>query len=111
MTQPFSMQGKIVAITGASRGIGRGLAAWFAEQGAHVVALARDLGRLEALAAELRARGGICSARALDLRDVPSIQPAFDAIVAELGRIDVLVNNAGMGRPIPALVKTIFINN
>ncbi len=106
MTQPFSMQGKIVAITGASRGIGRGLAAWFAEQGAHVVALARDLGRLEALAAELRARGGICSARALDLRDVPSIQPAFDAIVAELGRIDVLVNNAGMGRPIPALELT-----
>jgi len=106
MAEPFSMRGKVVAVTGASRGIGRGLAAWFAGQGAHVVALARDLAQLETLAAELRAAGGSCTVRALDLRDVAAIQPAFDAVVAELGRIDVLVNNAGMGKPIPALEIT-----
>jgi len=106
MDEPFGMRGKVIAITGASRGIGRGLASWFAGQGAHVVALARDLGQLETLAAEIAAAGGRCTARALDVRDVPAIQPAFDAIVAELGRIDVLVNNAGMGHPVPALAVT-----
>ena len=103
MAEPFSMKGKIIVITGASRGIGRGLASYFAGQGAHVVAVARNLAQLDELAAEIRAGGGHCSVQALDMRDVASIQPAFDAIVAELGRIDVLVNNAGMGKPIPAV--------
>jgi NAD(P)-dependent dehydrogenase (short-subunit alcohol dehydrogenase family) len=103
MEERFSLKGKVVAVTGASRGIGRGLASCFAEQGAHVAALARDLPRLQELAAEIGASGGKCSAYALDIRDVPAIRPAFDAIVADLGRIDVLVNNAGMGKPIPAI--------
>jgi NAD(P)-dependent dehydrogenase (short-subunit alcohol dehydrogenase family) len=74
-----------------------------AARGAHVVALARDLASLSELAAEIRGGGGLCSFYALDLRDVAAIGPAFDAIVADLGRIDVLVNNAGMGKPVPAL--------
>ena len=53
MTQPFSMQGKIVAITGASRGIGRGLAAWFADQGAHVILRGAPGGLPEILAGAL----------------------------------------------------------
>jgi NAD(P)-dependent dehydrogenase (short-subunit alcohol dehydrogenase family) len=103
MTEQFGVKGKVVVVTGASRGIGRGLAAHFAEQGAHVAAAARDLAGLKALAAEIGARGGLCSAYALDIRDAPSIGAVFDAIAADLGRIDVLVNNAGMGKPIPAL--------
>ena len=103
MADQFGMKGKVVVVTGASRGIGRGLAVAFAKEGAQVVALARDLPLLEELAAEIRSGGGSCSAHALDLRKVGSIRPVFDAIVAELGRIDVLVNNAGMGKPIPAL--------
>jgi len=106
MAEPFSMQDKVVVITGASRGIGRGLALYFALRGAKVVALARDLEQLRALEAEIAAAGGACSARRLDVRDVPSIRPVFDGIAADLGRIDVLVNNAGMGRPIPALAIT-----
>ena len=106
MTDPFSMKGKVIVITGASRGIGRGLATWFAGQGAQVVALARNLTQLRELAEEIRGGGGKCSVQALDVRDVASIQPVFDAIVADLGRIDVLVNNAGMGKPIPAVDLT-----
>lgn len=103
MTEDFSMRDKVVAITGASRGIGRGLASHFAEQGAQVVALARDKVQLESLAGEIRSAGGHCSTYELDLRKVGTIQSVFDAIVADLGRIDILVNNAGMGKPIPAL--------
>jgi NAD(P)-dependent dehydrogenase (short-subunit alcohol dehydrogenase family) len=103
MTQAFSMKDKVVVITGASRGIGRGLATYFAEQGAHVVAMARNLGQLETLCAEIRASGGACSFYELDVRKVPSIQGVFDSVVAELGRIDILINNAGMGKPIPAI--------
>lgn len=103
MPQAFSMKDKIVAITGASRGIGRGLATYFAEQGAHVVALARNVGQLETLSAEITKKGGTCSFYALDVRNVASIQSVFDSIVAELGRIDILINNAGMGKPIPAI--------
>jgi NAD(P)-dependent dehydrogenase (short-subunit alcohol dehydrogenase family) len=103
MTEQFGVKGKIVVITGASRGIGRGLAAHFAERGAHVAAAARDLAGLKALAAEIGSSGGLCSAYALDIRDAPSIGPVFDTIAADLGGIDVLVNNAGMGKPIPAV--------
>jgi len=103
MPQAFSMKEKIVVITGASRGIGRGLATYFAEQGAHVVALARNLEQLETLHAEIQRSGGQCSYYALDVRNVPSIQGVFDNVVAELGRIDILINNAGMGKPIPAI--------
>jgi NAD(P)-dependent dehydrogenase (short-subunit alcohol dehydrogenase family) len=68
--------------------------------------LARDLPRLEELAAEIASGGGECSAYALDLRDAPAIRPVFDAIAADFGGIDALVNNAGMGKPIPALDVT-----
>jgi NAD(P)-dependent dehydrogenase (short-subunit alcohol dehydrogenase family) len=103
MSDWFSLKGKIIVVTGASRGIGRGLAVYFAARGAHVVALARDRAALDALVAEIEAAGGRCSAYALDLRDAGAIRPVFDAIAADLGHIDVLVNNAGMGKPIPAL--------
>jgi NAD(P)-dependent dehydrogenase (short-subunit alcohol dehydrogenase family) len=104
--EPFSMRGKVVVVTGASRGIGRGLAGWFAGQGARVVAMARDQAQLESLVREIEAAGGECVAQPLDVRDVPAIGPAFAAVAARMGRIDVLVNNAGMGNPIPALEIT-----
>ncbi len=99
----FSMHGKVVAITGASRGIGRGLARYFADQGAQVVAMARNEEQLNKLSTEIKNAGGTCIPIKLDVRRVASIQPAFDAIVERWGRIDVLINNAGMGKPIPAV--------
>lgn len=103
MPQAFSMKDKVVVITGASRGIGRGLATYFAAQGAQVVALARNLEQLKSLSAEILASGGACYFYALDVRHVASIQKVFDQIVNDLGRIDILINNAGMGKPIPAI--------
>ncbi|MES2674592.1 MAG: SDR family oxidoreductase [Pseudomonadota bacterium] len=103
MAQAFSMKDKVVVITGASRGIGRGLATYFAAQGAQVVALARDVEQLKSLSVEILASGGACSFYALDVRNVASIQKVFDQIVSDLGRIDILINNAGMGKPIPAI--------
>lgn len=103
MAQAFSMKNKVVVITGASRGIGRGLATYFAAQGAQVVALARDVEQLESLSVEILASGGACSFYALDVRNVASIQKVFDQIISDLGRIDILINNAGMGKPIPAI--------
>ena len=106
MPEQFSMKGKVIVITGASRGIGRGLATYFADQGAQVVALARNTAKLDTLAAEIVASGGACATYALDVRQIPTIQPVFDRIAAEQGRIDVLVNNAGMGKPISAIDVT-----
>ena len=99
----FGVSGRIAVVTGASRGIGRGLAAALAAKGAIVAAAARSLDELEGLAAEIRGGGGRCEPFALDLRDLASIRSAFATILGRFGRIDILVNNAGMGQPIPAL--------
>ncbi len=99
----FGIRGKVAVVTGASKGLGRGLAVAMAAAGATVAVAARSLPELEALAAEIRAEGGSCEAFAMDLRDVGSIRSAFAAIAARFGRVDILVNNAGMGKPIPAV--------
>ncbi|MDR2514135.1 MAG: SDR family oxidoreductase [Christensenellaceae bacterium] len=99
----FSMEGKIVIVTGASRGIGRGLVSYFIKQGARVLAMARNEQRAALLREELKAAGENAQVYALDVCDVPSIQPVFDQIVKDHGRIDVLINNAGTGKPMPAL--------
>lgn len=96
------LEGKTVVITGASKGIGYGLAKIIANEGAQVAVAARDLDALKLLAGEIEQDGGICKPFQLDLRDVASITSCFDKIIGEFGEIDVLVNNAGMGNPIPA---------
>ena len=103
MPEPFSMRDKCIVITGASRGIGRGLALYFAEQGAHVAAVARNLDQLKKLQDEITSINGSCRVYQLDLRDVATIPTVFGKIVKDFGQLDVLVNNAGMGKPIPAL--------
>lgn len=94
----FSLEGQVAAVTGASRGIGQGLARVLAGAGAQVVLMARELKAIEPLAAELK---GI--AQVLDVTNVPSIQPAFDRVIERMGRIDILVNNAGIGENQAAL--------
>ncbi|WP_422480337.1 SDR family NAD(P)-dependent oxidoreductase [Pleomorphochaeta sp. DL1XJH-081] len=96
------LQGKTVVITGASKGIGYGLAKIIANEGARIAVAARSIEALESLASEIAKDGGICKPFLLDLRDVKSITSCFERIVEEFGEIDVLVNNAGMGNPIPA---------
>lgn len=92
------MRGKVVAITGASRGIGAAAARVFAAAGAQVVLMARSAGQIEALAAEV---GGL--AVACDVGDWPSVRGAMAAVEARFGRLDVLINNAGVIEPIARL--------
>ena len=95
----FRLDGKIALVTGASRGIGYGLAQALAAAGARVAVSARDERALDALAATLP--GSLVVP--MDMRRVDSIQAAVARVERELGRVDVLVNNAGLGANHPAL--------
>ena len=94
------MQGKVVAITGASRGIGAAAARVFAAAGAKVALLARSEGEIDALAAEI---GPAALALRCDVADWVSVQQAVATAVQRFGRLDVLVNNAGTIDPIARL--------
>lgn len=91
-----TIQEKVILITGASSGIGEGCARLLAERGARVVLGARRVERLEQLVAEIREAGGQAIARPLDVTDAADVQAFADAAMAEYGRIDVLLNNAGV---------------
>lgn len=87
---------RIVLITGASSGIGETTARTLAARGATVVLGARRTDRLQALAADIAADGGTAHARALDVTSREDMQAFVDDAVARYGRVDVLVNNAGV---------------
>jgi NADP-dependent 3-hydroxy acid dehydrogenase YdfG len=87
---------KVVLITGASSGIGEGVARTLGAAGARLLLGARRVERLEAIAAEIRDAGGIAETFALDVADRRSMQAFADAALDRWGRIDVLVNNAGI---------------
>ena len=91
------MQGSIVVVTGASRGIGAATARVFAKAGAKVALLARQGDRIGALAAEL---GQHATALACDVADAASVDAALAAVMARWGRVDVMINNAGVITPI-----------
>ena len=92
------LEGRVSLVTGASRGIGRAIAAAFAAEGAHVVLAARDAAKLAEAVAEIQAKGGKAEALALDVSDRASVEAGFAQVVAAHGRIDHLVNNAGVTR-------------
>ncbi len=102
----FRLDGKVAIVTGAGRGLGRGIAARLARAGADLVVTGRVLGALDAIRREIEEAGGHCLAVELDVRDVPAIGRAVAAAAAELGRIDILVNNAGVNIRSPALEVT-----
>jgi len=92
------IEGKVSLVTGASRGIGRAIASAFAAEGATVVLAARDTARLAEAVGEIKAKGGRAEALALDVADRASVEQAVASVVASHGRIDHLVNNAGVTR-------------
>ncbi|BCH21153.1 SDR family NAD(P)-dependent oxidoreductase [Mesorhizobium sp. L-8-3] len=97
ITPRFDLEGKTVFVTGASRGIGRACALACAGSGADVIVGVRGLADGAALAAEIEGLGRRAVAVELDLADLATVRGAVAAAVAAFGRIDVLVNNVGVG--------------
>ncbi len=88
--------GRIALVTGASQGIGRACALQLAKDGATVALAARNVEKLEAVAAEIAAAGGTAKAFALDVASEESIKACAKAVIAEFGKVEILVNNAGI---------------
>lgn len=108
MTQPpiVDFSGKIALITGASRGIGEATARLMAAQGAHVLVSSRRLESVEAVAASIREAGGQATGIPCHVGDPDSVETLFDKIVSDLGRLDVLVNNAATNPHFGPIVET-----
>jgi len=91
-----NIEGKVVVITGASSGLGEATARLFCAQGAPVVLGARRADRLQSLANELTGRGGKALAVATDVTQRDQMKNLVDAAVQTFGRVDVMINNAGI---------------
>jgi len=95
----FTLRDKVAIITGASKGIGRALAVGFADAGASVVVSSRTLATCAEVVAEIEAAGGQALAVACDIGDLDTHGALLDATMERFGRLDVLVNNAGVLKP------------
>jgi NAD(P)-dependent dehydrogenase (short-subunit alcohol dehydrogenase family) len=102
----FRLDGKVAIVTGASRGLGVAFAQALAEAGADVVLGARRVDRLEETAGLVRAARRQVLTVATDVADPEQCQALVDAAMAHFGRVDVLVNNAGIGTAVPATRET-----
>ncbi|CAA9217649.1 MAG: 3-oxoacyl-[acyl-carrier protein] reductase [uncultured Chloroflexi bacterium] len=99
------LDGKVVLVTGGSRGIGKGIARGMAREGASVAIAARPSEVLEQTRGELEALGGPVLAVPADMTDEGQVERLFEAVTERFGRLDVLVNNAGIssGGPLAEL--------
>ena len=92
-----TLKGKVVLITGGSRGLGAATAEAFAERGADVaISYAASADKAEAVVATLKAKGARAIAIKSDQSDLSSAKPLIDSVIAEFGKLDILVNNAGI---------------
>ena len=102
----FRLSGKVALVTGGARGIGAALAQALAEAGADVAITTRDPARIEPALARLRETGVRAIALDTDVTDADAVKSMVEHVTAELGAIDVLVNNAGISIGAPALETT-----
>ena len=103
--EPTDLEGRVVIVTGASRGIGAGIARHLADRGACLVLTARRIDPLEALATELRDLGASVQSECLDVADRHGASELARTAVSRFGRIDGLVLNAHSFRPITPLLE------
>lgn len=96
------LKGKVALITGASKGIGKAIALRYAEERAIVVLTSRSLDLLSEIADSIKSAGGKAKALLLDVRNRQSNQKAVDETVASYGKLDIMVNNAGISMAVPS---------
>jgi len=102
----FRLDGRVAVVSGASSGLGVDFAVALADAGANLVLAARRADRLEQTAAQLRALGHEPVVVRADVTRPADCQAVIGAAVAELGGVDILINNAGIGTAVPALRET-----
>ena len=99
----MTLRGKAAIITGAGKGIGRGIARAYASEGAKLVLVSRTLGQVESAAEEARASGAEASALAVDVANPDNVRRMVDHTLERYSRVDVLVNNAAILGPVGPL--------
>lgn len=102
----FKLTDQVAIVTGAGRGIGEAISLAFAEAGAHVAVAARSQEQIDDTAEAVRQRGQRAIAVPCDVNQDDQLEALVDATLAEFGRVDIVVNNAGGWRPGPALDVT-----
>ncbi len=102
----FRLDGRVAIVTGASSGLGVSFAQAFAEAGADLVLGARRVEKMTGTATLVEAAGQRAYTRKTDVADPQQCQQLVDAAMAEFGRVDVLINNAGVGTAVPATRET-----
>ncbi len=95
------LKDRVAIVTGASRGLGEGIAKALAGEGATVALFSRDMQRLKKHVADLKALGQKAVAFAVDVADVAQVNQAVDKVVSQFGRVDILVNNAAIAPSMP----------
>jgi 3-oxoacyl-[acyl-carrier protein] reductase len=95
------LQGKVAIVTGASSGIGEGARRHPAAEGVKTVLAARRLDRMQGIVAELKEAGAEAACFALDVSDEEAVRRTVEFTISTYGRIDILINNAGISRPSP----------
>ena len=106
MNDLFDVSGKVVMVTGGSRGLGKAMVMEFAMRGAKLVIASRKLEECQKVAADISNQGGEALALCCHVGHWDSLSDVIDQAVDHFGRIDVLVNNAGMSPVAPSLLET-----
>jgi len=114
----MKLKGKIAIVTGAGRGIGKAIALAYAKEGADVVVVSRTPAEIEETTAEIRALGQRCVSVRADVSNREDIEMMLETVLREFGKVDILINNAGIQGPIGPLVendvshwiKTVHVN-
>ena len=106
MNYQFNFSGKVVMITGGNRGLGRAIAEGFSSLGAITILVWRNVEKLKETEEAILAKGGKCTKIRADLNVPSQVDDMINSIKSEFGRVDILINNAGVGHRIPSIDVT-----